>query len=183
MLGQEGRRSAHASTRAKMRLGVRQNTGPFPPAACVRCTAGTPLLWLVCRNRIHYLDSGEAAGINAQAAITISMPPPSLSVLSYNLLACGRYTQMLMLFSSPQIGPKLPNEGEGAYYSTSCIKRRVSEWIFVGLCISCWMLPSFFKCYDFLVSGTDFVSFGDKFVISPIFKAALHHFTFISVQR
>lgn len=106
------------------RLGVRQNTGPFPPTACVRRTAGTLLLWLVCRNRIHYLDAGEAAGINAQAAVTISMPPPSLSVLSYNLLACGRYTQMLMLFPPPpQIGPKLPNEGEGAYYSTSCIKR------------------------------------------------------------
>lgn len=108
MLGQEGRRSAHASTRAKKRLGVRQNTGPFPPAACVRRTAGTPLLWLVCRNRIHYLDAGEAAGINAQAAVTISMPPPSLSVLSYNLLACGRYTQMLMLSAPPSNRPEAP---------------------------------------------------------------------------
>lgn len=36
ILGQEGRRSAHASTRAKTRLGVRQNTGPLPLAASVQ---------------------------------------------------------------------------------------------------------------------------------------------------
>lgn len=134
MLGQEGRRSAHASTRAKTRLGVRQNTGPFPPSAHVQHTAGTPLLWLVCRNRIHYQDSGEAAGINAQAAVTISMPPPSLSVLTYNLLVCGRYTQMLKLFYPSRNGPKLPTEGESGYYSISCIKRAS-----VGMDLSCWL--------------------------------------------
>lgn len=103
--GQEGR-SAHASTRAKTRLGVRQNTGPLPLAASVRYTAGAPLLLLLCRNRIQ--DSGEAAGINALAAVTTSLPPPSLSVLSYShpVLVCGRYTQMLMLSYLSQGGPK-----------------------------------------------------------------------------
>lgn len=40
---QEGRRSAHASSRPKTRLGVRQNT--------VQRVCNTPLLLLVCRKR------------------------------------------------------------------------------------------------------------------------------------
>lgn len=79
--GQEGRRSAHASTRAKTRLGVRQNTGPLPLAASVQYTAGTPLLRLLCRNRIHYQDTGFRRGCrDKRSGSRHHQPAPAVSI-------------------------------------------------------------------------------------------------------
>lgn len=79
--GQEGRRSAHASTGAKTRLGVRQNTEPLPPAASVRHTAGTPLLLRVCRNRIHYRDAALRRGCwDKRSNSSHHQPAPAISI-------------------------------------------------------------------------------------------------------
>lgn len=67
-----------AAPERKTRLGVRQNTGALPLQTCVRLAAGTPSLRLVFRNRSPSQDSGEAAGINAGAAVTAGTALPSV---------------------------------------------------------------------------------------------------------
>lgn len=72
---------AHASTGAKTRLGVRQNTGPLPSTASVLRAEGTPLLLLACRNRIHYWETGLRRGCrDKRCSSPHRQPAPAISV-------------------------------------------------------------------------------------------------------
>lgn len=81
---------------------VRQNTGALPLQACVRLAAGTPLLRLVFSNRIGSQDSGEAAGLNAGAAVTAGIALPSVCVELQPLVFCTHDKTI----SRPWNGPK-----------------------------------------------------------------------------
>lgn len=86
----------------KTRLGVRQNTGALPLQACVRLAAGTPLLRLVFTNRIRSQDSGEAAGINAEAAVTAGIALPSVCVELQPLVFCTHDKTISCLWNGPK---------------------------------------------------------------------------------
>ncbi len=118
--GQEGR-NVHASTRVKTRLGVRQNTGPLPPAASVRHTAGTPLLLLVCRNRNHHKDAGRRRGCrDKRSSSRHHQPAPAVSIClelqpSWSVVSAHRW----WIYSPLSWRPKAVAlvEGESVYHS------------------------------------------------------------------
>lgn len=78
--GQEGR-PTDASTGAKTRLGVRQNTGSLPPAVSALRAEGTPLLLLACRNGIHYWEMGLRRGCwDKRCSSPHHQPAPAVSI-------------------------------------------------------------------------------------------------------